>query len=740
MNESITRLRQQQAQLNQVWQTRSRGLAATTGQFADLAIEGMMAWQRAMVSPGAWAPYARDFAERWVLTADTLRQRGNQFVSDERTGHPPLLKFPYETLIDGRTLNRPVNYSLLRIIGDNDPEPSRRPYVIIDPRAGHGAGIGGFKPDSQVGVALRNGHPVYFVAFHPHPEPDQTIADITDAEAHFLRVVSHRHPEAPKPVVVGNCQGGWAAMLLAASNPELTGVVMVNGAPLSYWAGVAGKNPMRYLGGLFGGALPAVVLSDLGSGQFDGANLVLNFESNNPGRTWFRKYYALFDQVDDEADRFLDFERWWSGYYFMNEGEIRWIVENLFIGNRLATGKVGFKPDENIDLRRIEAPVIVFASHGDDITPPQQALNWIADAYASVDEIKALGRRIAYMIDDEIGHLGIFVSSKIARQEHNQMAQTLDALESLPPGLYEMILVSKPNAEHPDDFWLRFEARTLDDMLVHDDGRADEAYFESVSAFSQQLVRAYEKLARPVVKSVVTQPLSDAMFAAHPLRLQRYLMSDEVNPAVRAVGPIADHVRRHRTPAPPDNPFRQLERLWADGIQASWDAWAEARDLCSEMTFFGIWGSPWARLWNPIEPEAADDVGPSPPDVAELRAAMTRGGFVEAVARMLLLIAAAGGKMQRARLNKATNIMRTAPHFRELDESARQRLITEQTRLVHFDPAEARAALVELLPGPDSRRAALQLTLQVAGPRDTMTERGGAELDRQVMLLDPDDA
>jgi Protein of unknown function (DUF3141) len=42
-------------------------------------------------------------------------------------------------------------------------DPTRRPYVIIDPRAGHGPGIGGFKDDSQVGVALAAGHPVYFV-------------------------------------------------------------------------------------------------------------------------------------------------------------------------------------------------------------------------------------------------------------------------------------------------------------------------------------------------------------------------------------------------------------------------------------------------------------------------------------------------------------------------------------------------------------------------------------------------
>ena len=100
------------------------------------------------------------------------------------------------------------------------PIPTLRPYMIIDPRAGHGAGIGGFKSDSQVGVALAHGHPVYFVIFLPKPEPGQTLADVCVAEGAFVREIAKRHPVAPKPVIIGNCQGGWAAMLLAASNPD----------------------------------------------------------------------------------------------------------------------------------------------------------------------------------------------------------------------------------------------------------------------------------------------------------------------------------------------------------------------------------------------------------------------------------------------------------------------------------------------------------------------------------------
>ena len=115
--------------------------------------------------------------------------------------------------------------------------------MIIDPRAGHGAGIGGFKEDSQVGVALRAGHPVYFVAFRPHPEPGQTLADVMRAEAEFVKAITRRHPNSPKPIIVGNCQGGWAATLLAAANPDITGPLVINGAPLAYWSGRVGEIP-----------------------------------------------------------------------------------------------------------------------------------------------------------------------------------------------------------------------------------------------------------------------------------------------------------------------------------------------------------------------------------------------------------------------------------------------------------------------------------------------------------------
>ena len=200
--------------------------------------------------------YWIDSCQRAVLFWDVLRQRGNQAIEHYKAGKPPVLVFDYEMVVDGRQLERPVNYALVRIKPEAgaSEDPAKRPFVIVDPRAGHGPGIGGFKEQSEVGVALRAGHPVYFVTFFPEPEPGQTIEDIGRAEGQFLLKVAELHPDAEgKPVVIGNCQAGWAIMMLAAAAPQLIGAVAIAGSPLSYWAGVEGKNPMRYTGGLMGG-------------------------------------------------------------------------------------------------------------------------------------------------------------------------------------------------------------------------------------------------------------------------------------------------------------------------------------------------------------------------------------------------------------------------------------------------------------------------------------------------------
>src|SRR5262245_2105945 len=390
--------------------------------------------------------YMADSAQRTVLFWDVLRQRGNAYRDHLKETIPHVLQYEAELVTDGRTLDRPVNYGLVRIVPPPGVEidVTRRPFVVIDPRAGHGPGIGGFKADSEIGMAFKAGHPCYFVGFTPEPMPGQTIEDIARAEAVFLEKVIALHPHAEgKPCVIGNCQAGWAVMMLAAMRPDLFGPIIIAGSPLSYWAGVHGKNPMRYSGGLLGGSWLTALTSDLGCGKFDGAWLVQNFENLNPANTLWSKQYNLYAKVVTEAPRYLSFERWWGGHVNLNAEEIQFIVDELFVGNKLAAGQIKTTDNTAIDLRNIQSPIVVFCSKGDNVTPPQQALGWILDLYEDENDIRSHGQTIVYTIHETVGHLGIFVSGQVVRKEHGEFSSNIDMIDTLPPGLYEAVFEDK---------------------------------------------------------------------------------------------------------------------------------------------------------------------------------------------------------------------------------------------------------------------------------------------------------
>ena len=287
--------------------------------------------------------YWIDTMQRWALFADTLRQRGNTWQEQASSAVPHVLSFDADLILDGRTLPRPVNYLLVRIKAPKGvvTDRTKRPFIVFDPRAGHGPGIGGMKQDSEIGVALKAGHPCYFVGFLPEPVAGQTIEDVCIAEATFIEKVIDLEPEAEsRPCLIGNCQAGWQIMLdggtaTRSGRPDHPGRFT-----FVLLAGVRGKSPMRYLGGLLGGTWMTSLAGDLGDGIFDGADLIANFESMNPANTYWQKPYNVFSQIDSEPARFLDFETWWGSPVLLNAGEMQWIADNLFVGNKLTRGEI----------------------------------------------------------------------------------------------------------------------------------------------------------------------------------------------------------------------------------------------------------------------------------------------------------------------------------------------------------------------------------------------------------------
>lgn len=702
----------------------------------------------------AW-DYWLDAGQRSILFWDVMRKRGNQFLEHRRAGSPPVLKFNYETVIDGRTLERPVNYALVRILPDAGMaiDPKKRPYVVVDPRAGHGPGIGGSKKDSQIGVALRAGHPVYFVMFFPEPVPGQTIPDIAAAEALFLEHVANSHPkEAGKPVVIGNCQAGWAVAMLSAAHPDVTGPIVINGAPMSYWAGKSGKNPMRYAGGIMGGSWLASFASDLGNGIFDGAHLVSNFENLNPANTLWSKQYNLYRRVDSEEERFLEFERWWGGFFLMNKEEMEFIVQNLFVGNRLQKGGVGLGSQGDVDLHNIRSPIVLFCSDGDNITPPQQALNWIVDAYGSVDEIKLSGQTIVYMLHKDIGHLGIFVSGKVAQREHYEIVDVMQYIEMLPPGLYEMQIedydeelatVDPLRSEHI----VRFLERSIDDILALDDGREDEEDFASVAQVSQINERLYNELGSPIVRALMNDVIAGVLRESHPLRAQRSFVSD-ANPLFWPLSAFADMARANRRPVSDDNPFVRLERHVGTVIEDVLNAYRDTRDSAAEQIFKAVYGNMGLEMMLAhIVGEAKDD--PNAPakrraqdtgrslaaEKERILANVGKGGFTEALVRIIAAVLLADRAADRREFMQTAEILRGNDKLKDLNMADFHRLFTEQSFILQADKERAIAALPALLPDPRDRMDAFIAAQSIALADLELTPEETAVLDMIKLVL-----
>ncbi|HEX7982450.1 MAG TPA: DUF3141 domain-containing protein [Duganella sp.] len=728
--------------------------------------EKLNPWSAWPTNPFSLAQQATDYwidaCQRSVLFMDVLRQRGDERNLRTEETAPHVLSFAFEVIMDGAKLERPVNYGLCYIAPPDGvaPDPTKRPFIVFDPRAGHGPGIGGMKQDSEIGVVLKAGHPCYFVGFLPKPVPGQTIEDVCRAEAQFIAKVAELHPKADgKPALIGNCQAGWQIMMTAALQPDLVGPLVLAGAPLSYWAGVRGKNPMRYLGGALGGTWTTSLAGDLGNGIFDGAQLVENFEKMNPSNTMWGKNYNVYSKIDTEAARFLEFERWWGNPVLLNAGEMQYIADSLFVGNRLSDAALLDSEGHRIDLRNIKSPIVVFCSWGDDITPPQQALGWVLDLYEDDAALVAGGQTIIYSMHQSIGHLGIFVSASVANKEHEEFTAAMDMIDIMPPGLYEAVFLDKDEemlqAEIAagdmmgGDYVMRFERRGLDALRALGGNDAeDERRFATVARVSEINQGLYRQFVSPIVKSMVTEQSAERLRDAHPLRM-RYTAFSSKNKLLDGIPALAEKVRAQRRPVAKDNIFLQMQEHMSKQIVAALDAYRDARDEATEKIFLNVYGSPVLQALVGLRSDAGTPrrIGRDLAHEAALKAhrlaAATKtaeGGTSEAIIRGLLYIYRSpemSAADERAFATIRQLRLRTADD-EELSVTQFKTIVREQYLMLQVDEEAAMRDLPLLLPDePEARAAALGIVRQVVGATGTVVGDGAVRLERVAEMFGP---
>jgi hypothetical protein len=393
-------------------------------------------------------------------------------------------------------------------------------------------------------------------------------------------------------------------------------------------------------------------------------------------------------------------------------------------------------------VRNIRSPIIVFASWGDNITPPQQALDWIPDLYASVDDIKLNEQTIVYCLHEKAGHLGLFVSASVARRETSELAGALDLIETLPPGLYEAIIQDTrpdmPGLEHVDGRYLiQFAPRTIADVLALDDGRKDERAFEIVERVSRINQGLYDQLVSPLVKMFSNDATAWMTRMMNPVRFERWFFSD-LNPCLAWVKPMADVIRGQRQPASPDNAFVKLEQQVAARAEQALDAYRIVRDDFQERVFRAIYESKWLALLVGADPSAPARSGPQGStwerrELAQLKRKeaellVDKGTLVDAWARLLLYVRPDDNVADERPFNVVRHMIdelkpEALPSFSTL-----QAAIKRQATVLALDEERAIAALGKLAPEQAGAAALLRRRPQ----RDARARRGDTATGRAL--------
>ncbi|MGM8887070.1 DUF3141 domain-containing protein, partial [Psychrobacter sp. 1U2] len=373
--------------------------------------------------------------------------------------------------------------------------------------------------------------------------------------------------------------------------------------------------------------------------------------------------------------------------------------------------------------------------------------------YSDERDVEVCGQRIIYMIHEQVGHLGIFVSSKIANHEHTGIASIMDMIEVLPPGLYELHIDHIEGSGQEKTFTVDLKRRTFKDLnQALGDDRTDEELFKAVHRYSMTQTQAYEHNLRPLVKAMSNETSAQFLRTMHPLRLQRSIwssrnplavatchlskamtgttdnqQSEDFVPAKKAkkARHSSDSYARVKLPAiesmQQDNLFLQVEKMFMDSVRVTLDFWRDWQGRYTESMFFGIWSMPWFR-------EYGESVGSRRllnkdelhelPKVEEALTKISEGSFNEAVVRMMILCnIVADDNIDRDQLMRLTEVLTEQEPFSQLLNTELAAMIHTQTLIVRFAEDASIESLNTLIETKSERIKAFKLVYYVVGDK-----------------------
>ncbi len=289
--------------------------------------------------------------------------------------------------------------------------------LLLPPQAGHDSCIVDYHPEqSQIRTALDAGLTRVFSLDWVGADERTKDSSIED----YLAVISEAVTRLGGRVnLVGDCQGGWLAVIYAALYPDTVHTLTIAGAPVDFHAGeplihdwmrvLSPGRDLRFyqnMVALNGGVLP---------GKF----LLAGFMVMQPDNELDRQL-QLLAHINEPAHvaRYRTFEDWFRHTQPIPGAFYLWIVEHLFQNNELTGGELRVGT-QKVELGRITCPLYLLAGATDHITPPAQVFA-LAD-YAGTRAADVVRRQTTG------GHLGLFMGHEALRDHWSPLFRDLAA-------------------------------------------------------------------------------------------------------------------------------------------------------------------------------------------------------------------------------------------------------------------------------------------------------------------------
>jgi poly(3-hydroxybutyrate) depolymerase len=294
---------------------------------------------------------------------------------------------------------------------------SGAPVLVVTPQVNHSY-IADFAPDQSLvrTLLLAGVARVAVTDWLPPPPRDyfiaDSIADIRAARAHL----------APGGSVhlIGLCQGGWQAAIVAALHPAEVASLTVAAAPIDARAGCSALRP--FVDGLPRAWFEGLVAAH--GGVVPGQVLAQGFDLLRAHERHVLNYVALYLNAADEdyCRRYEALRNWYRLHKAVAGGLYLEAVDLLFKQNLLVQNRLTLD-GRRVDLGRITGPVHLVAGARDHITPAPQVFALEGRAP------RATTRR--YLVD--AGHIGVFMGKTALRTVWPVIAQTFAAAHPAAP-------------------------------------------------------------------------------------------------------------------------------------------------------------------------------------------------------------------------------------------------------------------------------------------------------------------